>query len=458
MMKIYCARWVLPVVSEPVVDGAVAVGGAHIAGVGARAELAERFPGAEVEDFGEAALLPGFVNCHTHLELTAMRGFLEAEEGDFFAWLRKLTVARGERMTPEDLYASAAWGAAEALRAGVTCVGDASDAGAVVMRALGDAGLRGVVFKEAFGPDARTAGERLAKARADIERLRAFETPLVTLGLSPHAPYTVSAPLLTLLAEYATAERLPLMMHAAESASEELLMREGRGPFAEGLAARGIEFAAPRASTVRHLAATGVLAARPLLAHCIRVDDEDLRLLKEHGARVAHCPKSNAKLGHGRAPLAAMLRAGVAVGLGSDSVASNNTCDPLEEARFAVLASRAAGETLEGGRLPGAADALRLATHGGAQALGLEGHAGALAAGLAADLVCVRLDGPHQRPVYDPAAALAFASSGRDVLMTMVAGRELFRDGRVKTLDEDDLRARLDDLAQRLAEGVDSRQ
>src|SRR5919202_424618 len=118
MTKIYSARWVLPVVSEPFEGGAVAVEGTRVAGVGARAQLAERFPSAEMVDLGEAAILPGFVNCHTHLELTAMRGFLEPEEGDFFAWLRKITVARRERMTPEDLYASAAWGAAEAARAG----------------------------------------------------------------------------------------------------------------------------------------------------------------------------------------------------------------------------------------------------------------------------------------------------------------------------------------------------
>src|SRR5215216_1347047 len=129
MTKIYCARWVLPVTSGPVREGAVAVEGTRVAGVGARAEFEGRFPQAEVEDLGEAVILPGFVNCHTHLELTAMRGFLEPEEGDFLAWLRRLTVSRGERMSAEDLYVSAAWGAVEAARAGVTCVGDASDSG-----------------------------------------------------------------------------------------------------------------------------------------------------------------------------------------------------------------------------------------------------------------------------------------------------------------------------------------
>ncbi|HEX8720053.1 MAG TPA: amidohydrolase family protein [Pyrinomonadaceae bacterium] len=452
MTKIYCARWVLPITSEAIEDGAVAVEGTRVAAVGARREVLERFPAAEVEEFGEAAVLPGFVNCHTHLELTAMRGFLEPQEGDFFAWLRKVTVARGERMSPEDLYASAAWGAAEAARAGVTCVGDATDSGATTMRALRDAGLRGVVFQEAFGPDATLAAEQYDKARAKIDALRGGETALVTLGLSPHAPYSVAPPLLERLARYAVSERLPLMMHAAESEAEQALMLEGGGIFAAAYALRGIGFDSPRTTPVRHLAQTGVLDARPLLAHCVHVDEGDVRLLKEHGAGVAHCPKSNAKLGHGRAPLGAMLGAGVRVGLGSDSMASNNTCDLLEEARYAVLASRAAGETFAEGKMLGADEALRLATHGGAAALQLSHAAGSLAEGLEADLAVVGLGSVRQTPAYEPAAALVFSSSARDVLLTVVAGREVFRDGRVTTLDEAALRARVADIARRLSD------
>jgi 5-methylthioadenosine/S-adenosylhomocysteine deaminase len=451
MTKIYCARWVLPVTAEAIEGGAVAVEGARIAGVGARAEVVERFPSAAVEELGEAVITPGFVNCHSHLELTAMRGFLEPEEGDFFAWLRKVTVSRGERMSAEDVYASAAWGAVEAARAGVTSLGDASDAGASVMRALRDVGLRGTVFSEAFGPDSSLAREQFDKARAKIDSLRGGETRLVTLGLSPHSPYAVSPPLLEMLARFSAEERLPLMIHAAESEFEQLLMLEGRGPFAESYARRGFTFDSPGVSTVRHLGRTGVLDTRPLLAHCVRVDDADVQLMKERGASVAHCPKSNAKLGHGRAPLAKMLGAGVNVGLGSDSVASNNTCDLLEEARFAVLGSRAAPDALEGGRMVEARDALRMMTLGGARALKLEGVAGALEEGREADLAAVRLDSAHQTPAYEPASALVFSSSARDVLLTVVAGREVFRDGRVTTVDEEDLRARVRDLARRLA-------
>jgi aminodeoxyfutalosine deaminase len=451
MTKLYCARWVLPVASEAIEGGAVAVEGTRVAGVGARAALEAHFPGAEVEDFGEAAITPGLVNCHTHLELTAMRGLLDPLEGDFFAWLRKVTVSRNERMTDEDLYASAAWGAVEALRAGVTCVGDASDAGHATMRALGDAGLRGVVFQEAFGADGREARQQFEKARARIARLRPSETRLVRLGLSPHSPYTVSRPLIRMLTGFALDEELPVMMHAAESEAEEVFLREGVGPFAGSYEARGFEWRAPGVSTVRYLAETGFLRARPLLAHCVRVSDEDIALIREHDARVAHCPKSNAKLGHGRAPFAAFLEAGLRVGLGSDSVASNNTNDLLEEARFALLASRAAGDTLGGGRLVSAPDLLDAATRGGARALGLEHVVGSLAEGLEADLVVVGLDAPHQSPAYDPASALVFTSSARDVRLTVVAGREVFRDGHVTTLDEDELRRRVNDIASKLS-------
>ena len=443
MTKIYSARWVLPVSSAPIEHGAVAIDGRLIVGVGAAAEIALRFPEARVESFGEAVILPGFVNTHTHLELTALRGYLENEESNFFAWLRKLTLARLERMTPDDIRDSAAWGACEAIRAGITCVGDASDSALMSMQALREVGLRGVVFQESFGPDPLLVQENFGKLRAKVGELREVESELVRVGVSPHAPYTVCRAQLELIAEFAIAERLPLMMHAAESEAEELFVREGVGIFAEGLAKRGIEWQSPRVSTIQYLQQCGILETRPLLAHCIRVDDEDIETLKQAGAKVAHCPKSNAKLGHGRAPLAKLLAAAVKVGLGSDSVASNNTCDLIEEGRFALLFA------LKNPLLT-ASKMVAAVTAGGAQCLDLEKGIGVLSEGYQADLIVVGLDGTHQLPVYDPSTTLIFASSGRDVLLTIIAGREVYRDRRVLTVDEDRLRARLNEIAQKL--------
>ena len=292
---------------------------------------------------------------------------------------------------------------------------------------------RGVVYQESFGPDARLAQENFEKLKTKVEQLRAIETPLLRAGVSPHAPYTVCGPQLEMIAELALAEGLPLMMHAAESEAEELFLRDGCGAFAEGLARRSIEWKAPGVSTIQYLKQVGVLETRPLLAHCIRVNDRDIETLRETESKVAHCPKSNAKLGHGRAPFARFLESGIAVGFGSDSVASNNTCDILEEARFATLMARAGG-----GFVP-ASDALRVATFGRA-----------LSEGALADLAVVSLRGTHQTPSYDPVATLIFASSGRDVILTVVAGREVYRDGRVTGVDEDRLTARLHEISKKL--------
>ena len=433
MTTIYSARWVVPVTAAPIDNGAVAVEGERIAGVGPHDEIVARFPEFKVDLLADAIIFPGLVNTHTHLELTAMRGYLENEETDFFAWLRKMTIARLELMTPDDIRVSATWGACEAVRAGITYVADASDSAIMSMQALRDAGLRGVVYQESFGPDARLARENFEKLKTKVQELRTLETDLVRVGVSPHAPYTVCGPQLELIADFARAERLPLMMHAAESATEDLFLREGCGAFAEGLARRDIEWKAPGVSTIQYLKQLGVLDVSPLLAHCIRVDEVDIGILRDTRSQVAHCPKSNAKLGHGLAPFAKFLAAGVAVGLGSVSVASNNTCDMLEEARFATLMARAAGGGVT------SSEALRVATFGGE-----------LSEGAQADLAVVSLTGVHQLPSYDPVATLIFASSGRDVILTVVAGREVYRDGRVSNVDEDRLRARMLEISRRL--------
>ncbi len=445
--KIYCARWVIPVTRRTIEDGAVAVAGKFIASVGTRAELVAQFSEASSEDFGAAAIIPGLVNCHSHLELTAMRGYLEDVEGDFFAWLRKLTIARMTRMTQDDLRVSATWGAFEAARAGVTCVGDASSWGDASMAALRDVRLRGIVYQEAISPDARMADELLSKLRVDVARLRELETELVRVGVSPHSPYAASEKLLEGVTDYALAAKLPLMIHAAESEAEDKLLKLGCGIFAESLARRGIEWRSPRMSPIQYLSTRGVLVARPLLAHCVRIDAADIETIKEACASVAHCPKSNLKLGHGHAPFDRFLD--ISKGFGSDSVASNNTCDMLEEARFATLLARLNRDE-EGGEMYTAQHALTDATLGGARALGYEEQFSALNVGAEADLTIVNLDGAHQVPVHDPVHALIFTSSARDVALTMVAGREVYRDGQVTTIDEERLRARMAEIREKV--------
>jgi len=453
MTTIVSAKWVIPMSAAPIEDGAVAIEGDSIVGVGTRETLASEYPDVQATDFGEAAIIPGLINCHTHLELTVMRGFLEREESDFFAWLKKLTIARLEGMTDDDLLVSATSGAVEAVRAGITCVADASDAASESMKALHAVGLRGIVYQESFGPDASMARENFEKLTEKVNGLRDLESNRVRVGVSPHAPYTVSGPQLELIAQLAIAEDLPLMMHAAESEAEAMLMLDGSGPFARNLSMRGIEWRAPGMSTIEYLKSRGILDARPLLAHCIRVNDEDIETMRQFGTRVAHCPKSNAKLGHGSAPLAAFIKHGVAWGIGSDSVASNNTCDMLEEARFAALVARVSGNESKD-RMVSAEDILYAATFGGARALGMDDRIGTLAPGLQADIAVVALDGAHQQPVHDAVAAVIFASSGRDVRMTMVAGEVVYKDGRVNNVEEEALLRRLNEISKKITAGI----
>jgi len=443
LIKIYSARWVLPVASQPIDEGAVAIEGSGIVAVDTREKVLAQFPTAQVQDFKYAGIIAGLINTHTHLELTAMRGYLEKEEPNFFSWLRKLTVARLEKMTTDDILDSATWGACEAARAGITSVGDASDSAAMSVSALRAVGLRGIVFQESFGPDPTLAMQNFEALKTKVAALKENETERVRVGVSPHAPYTVCGRQLELIAEFAQAEKLPLMMHAAESAAEESLLREGCGLFADGLAKRNIEWVTPKLSTIEYLKEHGILETEPLLAHCIRVNDGDIDALLESKSKVAHCPKSNAKLGHGVAPFAKFLAQGVTVGIGSDSVASNNTCDILEEARFAALAARSNAYVT-------AEEVFESATIGGARCLGLEQTAGELRVGAEADFAVLSLDGDHQLPVYDPIAAAVFASSGRDVVMTVVAGEEVYRDGRIVNVDEERLRARIKEIASKL--------
>jgi cytosine/adenosine deaminase-related metal-dependent hydrolase len=443
-MKLYRAAWVLPVVVPPIASGAVLVDGAgRIAAVGPSAAV-EPPAGAEIVELGDAVLMPGLVNVHAHPELAMFRGALE--DLPFRDWIMRLVGAKRAALTDADHEAAARWTAVEALRAGITTLGATETSGAAV-GALADAGMRGVVYLEVFGPDPAQAGRSLDGLREAVERHRAVAPERVRIGVSPHAPYTVSDALFSATAEYALAEGLPMAVHAAESAAERALVVDGGGEFAPGLRARGIATSRRGRSTVELLDRLGVLRARPLLIHCVDLDADDVERIAASGSAVAHCPIANAKLGHGMAPLGRLRAAGIRVGLGTDGVGSNNRLDLLEEARFAALIHRAASR--DHALLP-AAELLRLCTLEGARALGLEARIGSLEPGKQADLCAVSLAGPHVRPVHDATAAVFHAARGSDVILTVVDGRILYRDGRVRTLDETALGAAMDDAAARI--------
>jgi cytosine/adenosine deaminase-related metal-dependent hydrolase len=418
----YRARWVLPISRPPIASAVVAVEGGRIAYVGAPDDAPD---GADV-DLGNVLLMPGLVNAHCHLELTGMRGFLE--ELDFGDWILRLATAKRAVLTTLDMLVDAArFGIAEGLRAGITTYGDTCHSGAVI-DALRDCGVRGIMYQEVFGPDPAQCAASMTELRDQVAAARALETPLVRVGVSPHAPYTVSDELYEAATRFALDERLPMALHIAEAELESLLVERGEGRFAEGLRARGIAVRPRASSSVALLERLGVLQAKPLLIHCIRVSEADVERIAASDSAVVHCPAANAKLGHGIAPVRELLDAGVRVGLGSDSVASNNRMDILEEARLAAL--------LQDARLVKhdamtTAEALELATLGGARVLGLDDRIGTLEVGKDADLAAFSLDVERGVPLHAPEGAALYALRGGDAAFVAVAGRVLVKDGAV---------------------------
>ena len=436
----YRAKWVVPVAAPPISDGAVVVDGDRITWVGPFT----RAPAGETRDLGAVALTPGLVNAHCHLELTAMRGFLDGLE--FFEWVTRLTLARREALDDAAMLRSARAGIREGLRAGITTYADTGASG-MPIRAMRGMGVRGIAYHEVFGPDPARAAESLAGLREAIDRLREFASTRVQLGVSPHAPYSVSAPLFAAVGEFAREHGLPVAIHCAESAAESAYVLAGAGPFADNQRGRGIDIRARGTTPVAYLETTGILARRPLLIHCVRVDRADVTRIAAAGCAVAHCPASNAKLAHGVAPVAEMREAGIRIGVGTDSVASNDRMDILAEARLAALVSRATTRRHDS---PTAAEVVRLATLDSARALGLDAQIGSLEPGKQADLAAFDLRSPRGHGSDDPVAALAFSLTGADAVFAAVAGEPLVTDRKLDArLGPDD---DLADLARALVE------
>lgn len=447
-IKIFSADWIVPISSEPIENGAVAFKENKIVSVETKDEILKSYPHATVENFGEAAIIPGLINCHSHLELTSMRGFLDDVEADFFKWLIKLSVTRAEKLTEKDIELSAVWGALEGARAGITCFGDIGRYGRAGFDALKINDLRGVVFQETdYSPFDENADEDFAKLEEKYLALQADETALVKAGLSPHSPYTVSRKLFENIAAYAVQKDIKISTHAAESQMEEDLMLYGTGAMADFSRNRGVEIVPPRLSSVEYLDTIGVLKAKPLLAHCVKVSDAEIGLIKNSDSSIAHCPKSNAKFGHQIAPFEKFLGQQIRIGFGSDSVASNNICDILEEARFAALLARTKTDKLAH---LSAKEMIETATLGGAKAMRLENEVGSLETGKQADLTVISLKNVAQLPIHDIYAAILFASNARDIELTMVAGEEIYRNGTSKKVDEKALKTEIKAIAEKM--------
>ena len=432
-----CARWVLPV--EPdgpaLADHALAIRGGRIVAVLPTDQAKARYAADELVERPHHALLPGFVNAHTHAAMTLLRG--RAENAAFGPWLREVIWPIEQRwVDPEYVRDGTELAIAEMVRAGVTCFGDMHLWPEVVARTAAELHLRvnvGLVVVDAPTRWASGTDEYIEKGMALRDEYRG--DPLVSTCFAPHAPYTVADATLLRIRRLADELEVPVAMHLHESAWEIERSRDLHG-------VRPLE----------RLKTLGLASPLLVAVHMTQVEPADLDCIAAAGAAVVHCPQSNLKLGNGVCPAAELLERGVRVALGTDGAASNNDLDVLAEAQTAgLLASGVSG-------LPGtlvAKDLLRMATLEGARVLGLGDSTGSLVPGKWADLCCLDLRTPGSWPVHDVEATLVYASSSRQVTDTWVAGRHLLAKGTLRYLDESAVLERADAWRARIDAGRD---
>ena len=418
----------------------VAVTGDAIVAVGLDA-LA--FDAAERIDCGGRVVMPGLVNAHTHAAMTLLRGLADDRRLDVWLMGYMMPVER-EFVSAEFVALGTRLGCAEMIRSGITTFADMYYFEDAVAQAVVGAGMRALCGQTVLrfpAPDAASYEDGLARAREFIERWRRH--PLIVPAPAPHAPYTCTPEILRACAELAAEFDVPLHTHLSETLIEVEDSRRVNGM-----------------PVVPWVKKQGLFGARVLAAHCVHVDDGEIRTLSHAGAGVAHNPTSNLKLAAGIAPVVKMLEAGVKVGIGTDGAASNNDLDMFEETRLAALLAKGAGS--DPTCLP-ARQALTMATRGGAAAMHMDHITGSLKAGLRADLIVLDAAPLHNLPVFerDPNAIYArivYASKSTDVMDVMCNGKWLMRERKLLTLDEQELRREAQEQARRIDAFLDTRE
>lgn len=409
---LHCAPVVLPITAAPVYDGAVAVAGDRIEAVGSRAELVARYPGARVRSW-PGVLTPGLVNAHAHLEYTDFADL--ASTGLPFAEWIQLLIGRGATLTPAMWMESARRGVHQLLKAGTTCVADVVTIGPGIVAAAAT-GLAGVSYVEMVGVDEARWPAAIARLLVKLDEAPGGRT----LGVSPHAAYTLSVDVMHRLATLARDRGMRMHVHVAETTSEVEFVATGGGPFGQPPPGQQLDLELRRSGSgqtpTAYVDTVGLLGPEVHIAHGVHVDAADRALLRSRGTAVALCPRSNEILLAGTAPVAAYLAEGNAIAVGTDSLSSSPSLDVLDDVR--VLRDIAVAQGFSGLDLD--RRLIEAATIGGAFAMGLA-DVGRLEPGARADLAAfdVATDG-------DPYAALVTSGAGTCVA-TVLGGRIVHR-------------------------------
>ena len=410
--------------------GFIAIKDGAISALGPMADLPESTEAERTIAGAGRLAMPGLVNTHTHAPMTLFRGM--ADDLPLMTWLNEhIFPAEARSVNPEMVYWCSRLAAAEMLLSGTTTVADGYFLEDSVGQALAECGMRAVVAQGIIdfpAPGVPDPSENVAAAAAFIDRWQ-MKNRMITPALFCHSPYTCSADTLTRAKDVAYEKETLLFVHVAETRTEMEQVRRQHGM-----------------TPVRYLDSLGILDPDTVCVHCVWIDAEEIDMLAERGAKVSTCPQSNMKLASGRAPLRSMLTAGIAVGLGTDGCASNNTLDLFTEMYFcAALHNR---QHSSPDQMP--ADIfLRMATMGGAAVLGLENILGSLAPGKKADLILLDRKGGGLQPYFHE-DVLGYGANGADVRDVIINGRLVVEDRRVLSFDVDETMAKVRELAESL--------
>ena len=380
------ARYILPIDGPPIENGAIVVEGDRVAAVGPANAIGPR---ADV-DYGDTAILPSFVNAHTHLELSSLTGRFRPSP-DLTIWLKQLVGELSRNPpTPQSTEDAVKRGIEESLRCGVSTIGDITRFPGWTRSVIQKSPIRAASFGEviAIGKHRHLFHPRLRAAISDE-----FASDRLRIGLSPHAPYTVEPDALAECSRRAAPRNLPLCIHLAETRDEESFTRSRTGPFVDYLKSLGVwddEVPTSGCSPVELAHRTGLLIRRTLIAHANYVSDSDLELLARSGVSVAYCPRTHHAFGHEPHRFQDMLAAGVNVCIGTDSLASNPSLSVLDEIRFLYRHLHSRFRRKPARALPDLF--FRMATLNGAVALGFDHQVGSISPGKAADLIVLSLD------------------------------------------------------------------
>lgn len=406
--------------------GFVAVMGSKIAATGPMDKAPPAKSAAEVMDCSGCVVLPGLINCHTHLPMVYFRGM--ADDLALMDWLNNhIWPAEQRFLTPDFVYQATQLAVAECIKSGVTCVNDMYIFAADVARACSDSGLRAYVGEGVIDMPTAAAADWRAGKRLTEELIGQYrDHPLITPTVCAHAPYTCPPEVMRELHGVAQDHGLLYHTHVHESEFESDAIVWGRDD----------------ESPLHSLKRIGVLGPRMVAAHCVWVSDHDVAHMHDFDCGVAHCPTSNMKLGNGIAPVSSMLEGNVAVGIGTDGAASNNNLNIWEEIHLAALCAKYA---YKDPTVVPASQALRFATSRAARLLHDDGI-GVLAEGKCADIVVVEMDSMHQTPKFNHPdavyAQLVYSTQAHDVRDTIVNGNVLLRHRHLTRIDEAELMAK----------------